>query len=203
MINTLFSWFAFVWIIISIMMQSEELKLQREELRATRDEFEEQSKVFRMDLFEKSFYNLLDELGKSITNFQIKESHLIEINEQKSRNSDRKVLTGRTGLGELLARWVNENCDVRVTNVENKMDQVALKCFLKMKYNPSEEIRIYLRTLDLIVTIIDKKVVDVSDREFYSSILKCWLSRIERDMIDLYIEGINKIELLRCYKEVF
>lgn len=57
-------------------MQSEELRLQRDELKATRDEFKEQSKVFKMDLFEKGFYNLLDSLEKIITNFEIKEQSL-------------------------------------------------------------------------------------------------------------------------------
>lgn len=43
-LNTLFSGFAFVGIIISIFMQSEELKLQRDEIKENRKEIQNQSK---------------------------------------------------------------------------------------------------------------------------------------------------------------
>src|SRR5687767_11829025 len=46
-INALFSGLAFAGIIITIMMQRDELELQRTELQLTRDELTETRKVFR------------------------------------------------------------------------------------------------------------------------------------------------------------
>lgn len=57
--NTLFSGLAFVGVIAAILIQSEELKLQRNELQETRAEFEQQNATLKKQAFENTFYQLI------------------------------------------------------------------------------------------------------------------------------------------------
>lgn len=68
-LNTLFSGFAFAGIIISIFLQSKELKATREEVQEQKKEFERQTKIFKKQAFENTFFqmlNLHNEIIKSI-----------------------------------------------------------------------------------------------------------------------------------------
>jgi hypothetical protein len=57
--NSLFSGLALTGIIITIMLQSKELSLQRQELSATRLEFNIQNQTLKLQRFENTFFNLL------------------------------------------------------------------------------------------------------------------------------------------------
>lgn len=59
-INALFSGLALAGIILTILLQRKELKLQREELRDTRKEFETQNTTLKLQRFENTFFNLLN-----------------------------------------------------------------------------------------------------------------------------------------------
>lgn len=59
-INALFSGLALAGIILTILLQRRELKLQREELRDTRKEFETQNETLKLQRFENTFFNLLN-----------------------------------------------------------------------------------------------------------------------------------------------
>lgn len=65
-VNALFSGLAFAGLIVTLLYQKEELKLQREELTQTREElkgqreeFEEQNKTMKRQRFENTFFNML------------------------------------------------------------------------------------------------------------------------------------------------
>ena len=65
-VNALFSGLAFAGLIVTLLYQKEELKLQREELSQTREElkgqreeFEEQNKTMKRQRFENTFFNML------------------------------------------------------------------------------------------------------------------------------------------------
>jgi len=59
-VNALFSGLALAGIILTILLQRKELKLQREELRDTRKEFETQNETLKLQRFENTFFNLLN-----------------------------------------------------------------------------------------------------------------------------------------------
>lgn len=72
-VNALFSGLAFAGLIVTLLYQKEELKLQREELAQTREElkgqreeFEEQNKTLKRQRFENTFFNMLS-LQQEIT----------------------------------------------------------------------------------------------------------------------------------------
>jgi len=58
-INAIYSGLALAGIIITILLQRKELKLQREELKETRKEFQIQNETLKIQRFENTFFNLL------------------------------------------------------------------------------------------------------------------------------------------------
>lgn len=74
-VNALFSGLAFAGLIVTLLYQKEELKLQREELAQTREElkgqreeFEEQNKTMKRQRFENTFFNMLSLQQEIVTN---------------------------------------------------------------------------------------------------------------------------------------
>ena len=59
-VNALFSGLALAGIILTILLQRKELKLQREELRDTRTEFETQNETLKLQRFENTFFSILN-----------------------------------------------------------------------------------------------------------------------------------------------
>lgn len=59
-VNALFSGLALAGIILTILMQKQELKLQRDELSETRKEFATQNETLKLQRFENTFFNLLN-----------------------------------------------------------------------------------------------------------------------------------------------
>lgn len=59
-VNALFSGLALAGIILTILLQRKELKLQREELRETRTEFETQNETLKLQRFENTFFSILN-----------------------------------------------------------------------------------------------------------------------------------------------
>lgn len=60
-VNAIYSGLALAGIVLTILLQRKELKLQREELRDTRKEFETQNETLKLQRFENTFFNLLNQ----------------------------------------------------------------------------------------------------------------------------------------------
>ncbi len=59
-VNSLFSGLAFAGIIVTILLQKRELRLQRQELINSREKFDEQNRTLERQRFENTFFRLLD-----------------------------------------------------------------------------------------------------------------------------------------------
>lgn len=95
-LNTLFSGFAFVGIIISILMQNkeismqrddlklqrEEMEKQREEMELTRNEVREQNSTMFLQRFENTFFKLVELHQNIVSGFQIEETNTFASNTQ-------------------------------------------------------------------------------------------------------------------------
>lgn len=67
-LTSLYTGLAFAGVIVTIILQSQELALQRKELKDTRAEFKQQNRTLKYQRFENTFFNLVDQyrsLGKS------------------------------------------------------------------------------------------------------------------------------------------
>ena len=72
--NTIFSGLAFVGLIIAILMQREDLKLQQQELSDTRDVFKEQNVTVELQRFENTFFNLLKSQSDIVRGIDIRKN---------------------------------------------------------------------------------------------------------------------------------
>ena len=173
-VNALFSGLAFAGLIVTLLYQKEELKLQREELAQTREElksqrveFEEQNKTLKRQRFENTFFNILS-LQQNIVNdlFYTTKSILIQkggygdfIDEDKFRgivseetykriaSETEKLLTNiRKQIGKLK----DENKVIKNKTSDLKEYEEKIKKLIDIE-NPTRE---------LLQTIVDKIIID-------------------------------------------
>lgn len=87
-VNALFSGLALAGIILTILLQRKELKLQREELQDTRAEFETQNETLKLQRFENTFFNLLNQQHQIV--------NAIDFRYYKTKEKERRSFRMRT-----------------------------------------------------------------------------------------------------------
>lgn len=184
-VNSVFSGLAFAGIIITIFLQSRELKLQREELQETREEFKIQNKTLRLQRFENTFFSMLS-LHHDIVN------NINWLDEQyKSIQIEHTSAIGRKKVGEKLytGRDVFEKLykaiyiELRRVDSQPEIDE----CYMSKYYNYQNDFDHYFKNLYRIIKLIDTTQFtnDIeSDEEFqekykYTSIIRAQLSAFE------------------------
>ena len=107
-VNALFSGLAFAGLIVTLLYQKEELKLQREELAQTREElkgqrteFEEQNKTMKRQRFENTFFNMLSLQQEIVANLSFDDVHTSFDFSTHARNVQRTSYNGRTLFREM------------------------------------------------------------------------------------------------------
>lgn len=78
LLNSIFSGLALLGVIITIYLQSKELKQTRDELRGQKEQFEIQNKTLKRQQFENTFFNMLKTQENIISNLEI--GHQTHIN---------------------------------------------------------------------------------------------------------------------------
>ena len=107
-VNALFSGLAFAGLIVTLLYQKEELKLQREELAQTREElkgqreeFEEQNKTMKRQRFENTFFNMLSLQQDIVANISFDEVKTIFDFNAHTQEAQRTSYNGRTLFREM------------------------------------------------------------------------------------------------------
>lgn len=108
-INALFSGLAFAGLIVTLLYQKEELKLQREELAQTREElkgqreeFEEQNKTMKRQRFENTFFNMLSLQQEIVANLTYDEvERVIDFGNPLNRDVKHTLYNGRSIFREM------------------------------------------------------------------------------------------------------
>lgn len=167
-LNTLFSGLAFSGIIVSIVLQSqqlklnmEEIRLNREELEQTRNEIEEQGEQFKLQtkamqkqVFESSFFSMVN-LHNTIS------SKLRDGKDFKYMN----------------AMFIHT---LKTTNHNEKTSIEYLRCvYEKFMVDAYPKIGHYFRHIYQIVKFIDLSSLSEEDKIIYSNILRAQLSSDE------------------------
>jgi hypothetical protein len=182
-VNALFSGLAFAGLIITLLYQREELKLQREELQETRkelkgqrEEFEEQNKTMKRQRFENTFFNMLSLQQEIIANLSL---------EWKEREWN--------GLeGQWKERVINnKGREVFEKIYEGNMQHIGIKKIVNQEienYNKYRKLISrfdhYFRHLYRIFKYIDESdLIDEKERYDYASIVRSQLSDYELVML--------------------
>lgn len=187
-VNALFSGLAFAGLIITLLYQREELKLQREELQETRkelkgqrEEFEEQNKTMKRQRFENTFFNMLSLQQEIVANLSIewkeREWHGLE-GQWKERIINNK--------GREVFEKIYEGINVQPIYMPIRIKEIVNEGI--EKYNEYRKLISrfdhYFRHLYRIFKYIDETdLIDEKERYDYASIVRSQLSDYELVML--------------------
>ncbi len=154
-LNALFSGLAFAGIILTILLQRNELKLQRKELKETRAEFKTQNETLKIQRFEHTFFNLLDQHHQIVNAidfryYKNKEMHLTRLPTMKETHGIDKevvVIHGRD-VFRYLYRNFNNELELNPSEYEN--------IYLKHYENAQTDLGHYFRNLYRMIKHVDQ-----------------------------------------------
>lgn len=186
-INALFSGLAFAGLIITLLYQKEELKLQREELAQTREElkgqrqeFEEQNKTLKRQRFENTFFNLLKLQQEIVTNLSYDDISITKESFFPPKFTKKHTLyEGRNVFQEL---YLNLTISTK-NNISYRGIKGAIQTKGYLVYSDIHETSIfdhYFRHLYRIIKYIDKNdLIEDCERYEYTCIVRSQLSDYE------------------------
>ncbi len=207
-VGALFSGLAFAGVIVTMLQQSETLKLQREDLRNqteaielqrqeianTNKELQEQNKTIKLQRFENTFFNMLEmqqEILKSVTVFR-DFIHRSYTNGEKEELRCRDELHGHSAVSKL---WE----DFLFARKNDKGGTNAIHHF-ELYLSDKRYIVPYFRQIFQIVTFVDKSDnLTLDEKHRYIGIIRDTLSSDEISLIFYYV--ISKSDNQR-YKQL-
>ena len=176
-LNTLFSGLAFSGVIISIVLQSSELRATRKEMEAQVAQFEQQTKAMQKQVFESSFFSMINL------------HNTLSIRILESENNFMKLCDN-----------LNQAALLQATR---SRDQGAMACkrdlecicenFMKREYSTLGH---YFRYFYQILYFIDIAQLEEKDKKFYSGILRAQLSNHELFLI--FVNSIGYKDSCKC-----
>jgi hypothetical protein len=171
-LGALFSAFAFVGIIATIVLQGRELALQREELAETREVLEgqqeqlhAQSEVMARDAFERSLFGLLE----------LKRALVRDLDDRQA--DDRSVTDHRSTLARAAAGL---RASLKQVSGEHAKPEDVLasieRAFHAQCYQPQHHFGPYLRVTYHILEFIDRATLPETDKRNYSRLYRAQFS---------------------------
>lgn len=167
LLTSFFSGLAFAGLIITMLMQKEELELQRKELSLTREELvaqrqelTNQNNTMRQQRFENTFFQMLSLHNEIVRSVEI--------------GSGSKQLTGRSAF-ELLRSDFITNGDGKYLK-DAGIDRIN-EIYLKFHQKNQHRIGHYFRNLYTIIKFVDES--DVESKKLYTNIVRAQLSSYE------------------------
>lgn len=186
-LNALFSGFAFVGVIVAILMQSVELRLQREELSDTREvlddqkeQLESQSRTLSKQNFENTFFQL------------------VQYNDNVLSGIGTNALIGKSFLNAMLKGY--SDSFVKQFGKDFSIDVGSASQFSEEYFERYAEMAgSYFETVLTIFRFIQNS--NIEDKQFYVEILRAKMSIIEWKI--LFYHGLDRKSDLRIYLEQF
>ena len=189
-VNALFSGLAFAGLIVTLLYQKEELKLQREELKETRNElnaqkleFQEQNKTMKRQRFENTFFNMLSLQQEIVNNLSYDN---VERNFDFNNNTSNKTHTlykGRSLFREMylnLTVWTTNNHSYRGIRNAIQANDDKIYSFIPLTTSFDH----YFRHLYHIYKYVDTCDLIFDDERYdYACIIRSQLSDYELVML--------------------
>lgn len=208
-VNALFSGLAFAGLIITLILQRQELSLQREELEQTKDElknqrveFEKENETLRYQRFENLFYNMLNLQQEIVSGlrYDYEEEALLPLTNASNYPTQRETRRVRqTVVGRDVFRFAFEEVDLGLS-IRNNLVQTVYKegyrLYLRKKgisaYDDTwvpTRFDHYFRHLYKIVQFVDSQGFPFDEAYRYVSLLRGTLSRYE--LVWIYYNALN------------
>lgn len=180
-INALFSAFAFAGIILTIILQKQELKLQRNELASTREVFEKQNAMLSLEKFENTYFQLLSLFHSIVNSLDLR------------RNGD-VIKSGRDCFETFYNEFISK-VDYIISRENNKKDlifegyigrgdlskELYIEAYNSVYIKHRSDLSHYFRTFYHLIKLIDKS--DINDKNQYTSIARAQLSSYEQVLL--------------------
>jgi hypothetical protein len=180
-VNALFSGLAFGGIILTIILQKEELRLQRKELGETRNEFKTQNATLKLQQFENTFFKLLELHFQVVQDVSLR-SDTNAINGQKGRNAFAIIL-------EILKKRIQAwNYDPKINN--NSYEEINdgfATTFLSTEqlYKPFIS---FCKSLNRIYSFVETSPSIATDNKFtYYSFIYSSISEDEKTLLFYFL----------------
>ncbi|WP_318484867.1 putative phage abortive infection protein [Photobacterium leiognathi] len=163
-LTSLFSALAFAGMIITILLQKEELGLQRQELADTRQEIAAQKEILRTQSFNDNFYRLLDYYKDNL-------SQVVIYDKENKIN-----ISGVSALKYLLDKFSEKQREYK--QYYNPNDEQLMKVFEYHLFIDIQQILMkqgrYLRTLQSLLSLVEERLED--SKELYWDIIESQLT---------------------------
>ena len=191
-INVLFSGLAFAVLTITVLMQKEELELQRKELRETRAEFKQQNLTLIQQKFENTFFQLLQSQNEIIK--------LIDLNrsdETTGRDCFRlfyekyffEAIEGYKR--EIKSKLGNLNLEIPLTELKLEINEIVAVYTVVFYKKHQSELGHYFRHLYQIIKFVDDSTLEDADKYKYIRLIRAQLSSYE--IILLFYNCLAKV----------
>ncbi|MBO4654850.1 MAG: putative phage abortive infection protein [Bacteroidales bacterium] len=204
-VNSLFSGLAFAGLIITLILQKQELVYQREELEQTREEmknqrieFEKENETLKYQRFENLFYNMLNLQQKIVDGlrYDYYEEDITTVSSGGGDKNESKRYIRSEVLGRDVFRYLFNEADIIDTNDGKRIRLLGYRQYLThagvAMYDGTYEPSIfdhYFRHLYKIVQFVDSQKFNFDKKYQYVSFLRGTLSRYE--LIWLYYNSLN------------
>lgn len=169
-LNTLFSGLAFTGIIVSIFLQSIELKETRNEIKNQGKQFEAQTEALNKQVFENTFFQLIHLHNEIIQS--------ISVGHPGEKIGRWETSSGRAAFKELYVGKFGEGMfihELGISEGEVPKDTDGYYTLFHEKYG--NQLGHYFRNIYQILKFIEKS--NVKDKKFYSNLLRAQLSSYE------------------------
>lgn len=208
-VNALFSGLAFAGLIITLILQRQELGLQREELEQTREEmknqraeFEKENETLKYQRFENLFYNMLN-LHQEIViglRFDYEEKEPVSFSNGSNYPIQREFRkTRQSVVGRDVFRFTFEEVDMNLSvsgNYGQRLERQGYRLYMNMKgYAAYDDTWIptrfdhYFRHLYKIIQFVDSQDFPFEEAYKYVSMLRGTLSRYE--LVWIFYNALN------------
>lgn len=151
-INSLFSGFALAGIILTILMQRKELKLQRLELQETRFEFATQNETLKLQRFENTFFSLLNLHHQIVNDIDYRYTENFGFSYNHRNNTGRDTVEVVTISGRDVFKYHYG----RLSSMLANFDQSYEKTYLDMYEDVQTDFGHYFRNLYRMLKLVDQ-----------------------------------------------
>lgn len=213
-VNALFSGLALAGIILTILMQRDELKLQRKELELTRkemeltrDEFISQNYTLKLQQFENTYFQMLSLFHENINSVTSNTKSHPYVGKRLFnvflQNIDNDIETAfRNRFNSIENRKIDEEF---YKFHEDEIDKITIDDFTNyfkvVKSIYQDDLSIYFTTLLNILKLIDKAEID--DKLYYISVISSQFTKSEKLTIFYYTISTNESSDFRSLVEKY
>ncbi|MDA0426640.1 putative phage abortive infection protein [Stutzerimonas kunmingensis] len=170
-LNTLFSGLAFFGIIVSILMQSKELKETRGEIKTQGEQFKIQAEALTKQVFENTFFQLLNLHNEITLSISVRSS-------LSSFSSSKVELSGRAAFKSLYENKFGQHEFIYELGLnDSNLPDNTNEYYLMFHEVYGSQLGHYFRNIYQILKYVDQASID--NKKFYTNLLRAQLSSYE------------------------